>query len=198
MEADHRFLPYFDLPFQHASPRILRAMNRRGDRASYRDLIGRIRSRLPEGVIRTTFMTGFPGETEEDFRALLEFQEEARPDWMGCFTYSREEGTPAGRLPDRGARNRASRRRRILEERQVPISEARMDRFLGRNLEVLVEEVFPPEDSGGGALGRLFCQAPEVDGRTVIPRGEGLVPGSLVPCRVTGRRGFDLAACRTC
>ena len=91
MERDSRFIPYFDIPFQHASPRILAAMNRRGTAEGYLALLETIRRRLPAAVIRSTFLLGFPGETEDDFAALLAFQEQARPDWLGCFTYSREE-----------------------------------------------------------------------------------------------------------
>ncbi|MFA6506359.1 MAG: 30S ribosomal protein S12 methylthiotransferase RimO, partial [Treponemataceae bacterium] len=92
---DPRILPYFDLPFQHASERILRAMNRSGDAQTYLKLIADIRAALPEATIRSTFLVGFPGETEEDFNALLDFQRKACIDWLGAFTYSREEGTVA-------------------------------------------------------------------------------------------------------
>jgi ribosomal protein S12 methylthiotransferase len=199
MRGDSRLLPYFDIPFQHASGPLLRAMNRRGDGKIYLDLIARIRSALPEAVIRSTFLTGFPGEGEEDFQELLDFQERAALDWMGCFSYSREEGTPAYSMKDRVPRRRAAERKRILEERQQAISGGRMERFLGRELEILIEGSFetPGEDSGKEAglyLGRAYCQAPEVDGVVLVNSEGALVPGALVPCRVTGRAGADLEA----
>jgi ribosomal protein S12 methylthiotransferase len=195
LRDDPRFLPYFDLPFQHGSPEILRAMNRRGDPEGALDLIAGIREALPDAVIRSTFLTGFPGETEGDFRKLLDFQEQARLDWAGVFTYSREEGTPAasmkGRVPARIARERKA----LIEERQIPITGERMDRFVGRELEALVEEALPDPEAGPGEgtlyLGRLFCHAPEVDGAAVITAA-ALEPGDLVRGRVFARAGFDL------
>jgi ribosomal protein S12 methylthiotransferase len=183
-----RVLPYFDIPFQHASPGILRAMGRRGDARTYLDLIRLIREALPDAVIRTTFLTGFPGETEEDFRLLLDFQARAEPDWCGAFAYSREEGTPAFGLPGRVAKSAAARRKAAVEEAQVPITARRLERFLGRTLDVLLEE----EVEGEGLwIGRAYLQAPEVDGLTVVA-GEGLAPGSVVPVRITRRNGVDL------
>ncbi|MDR2629436.1 MAG: 30S ribosomal protein S12 methylthiotransferase RimO [Spirochaetaceae bacterium] len=194
---DPRFLPYFDLPFQHGSPRILRAMNRRGDPSAYLSLIEEIRSALPDGVIRSTFLTGFPGETEEDFQDLLDFQEKARLDWLGVFAYSREEGTPAYDLAGRVPPKIAAARKARIEEQQVPITQERLERFIGRELAVLVEEEFTPPASaapedGKLYLGRLFSQAPEVDGAAVISSGEELVPGTLIHGRVFARAGFDL------
>ncbi|GHT76313.1 ribosomal protein S12 methylthiotransferase RimO [Spirochaetia bacterium] len=109
---DGRFLPYFDIPFQHGAAGILRAMNRRGTAESYLTLIGKIRDTLPDAVIRSTFLVGFPGENLEDFEALLEFQEKARLDWAGAFTYSREEGTPAYGMKNRVAKRVAEERKR--------------------------------------------------------------------------------------
>jgi ribosomal protein S12 methylthiotransferase len=189
---DKRFLPYFDIPFQHGSAKILAAMNRRGDAETYLGLIGTIRKRLPGAVIRSTLMTGFPGETEEDFAALLDFQEQARLDWMGCFAYSREEDTPACTMKNQTPKKIALRRKALLEERQIPITEKNMDRFTGRDFDVLVEEKI--EGAEELYVGRLYCQAPEVDGVTVIhgAAGSPLEPGTFIPGRVFGRRGFDL------
>jgi ribosomal protein S12 methylthiotransferase len=197
IRQDPRFLPYFDLPFQHGSPDILRAMNRRGDPQAYLSLIGEIRRLLPDSVIRSTFMTGFPGETEADFRALLNFQQQARLDWLGVFVYSREEDTPAYALKGRVPGKLAAARKALIEERQIPITGERMERFIGRELAVLVEEGFTPPDSalpGEGRLylGRLFSQAPEVDGAAVISSEGELVPGTLIRGRVFARAGFDL------
>jgi ribosomal protein S12 methylthiotransferase len=192
---DARFLPYFDLPFQHGSAKILRAMNRRQDADAYRALIAEIRGSLPDAVIRSTFLTGFPGETEEDFRELLEFQAQAELDWLGVFTYSREEDTPAYSLKPRVPRKAAAGRKALLEERQTAITEGRMDRFVGRTLEALVEEALDSRSADGEAglyLGRLYCQAPEVDGSAVIRSDKPLTPGTFIQGRVFGRAGFDL------
>jgi len=195
MEKDPRFLPYFDIPFQHGSKKILSAMNRKGDAQSYITLAETIRERLPSAVIRTTFLVGFPGETEEDFSLLADFQEKLRPDWAGCFTYSREEGTPAYTMKPQVPKKTAYGRKRKTEERQIKITEKNMDRFAGQILNVLFEEKFSGTESGDIWLGRLYCHAPEVDGAAVIT---GLAPetepkaGDFMPCRVIARRGIDL------
>jgi ribosomal protein S12 methylthiotransferase len=205
MAADKRILPYFDIPFQHGSARILAAMNRRGSASVYLDLAARIRDRLPGAVIRSTFMTGFPGETARDFETLLDFQERIRLDWLGVFDYSREEDTPACSMKGQVPKKTSRERRRIIEERQVPITEKNLDRFTGKTWDVLVEERLETEtrDAGPLYLGRLYCQAPEVDGQAVIipsggkaedgnAGGDALRPGSFIRGRVTGRSGFDL------
>ncbi|MDR2741005.1 MAG: 30S ribosomal protein S12 methylthiotransferase RimO [Treponema sp.] len=187
---DGRFLPYFDIPFQHGSARILRVMNRQGTAESYLGLIASIRAVLPDAVIRSTFLLGFPGETEEDFEALLDFQTQAHLDWAGAFVYSREENTSAyfmkGRVPKRLAENR----KRAVEERQTLITQERMDRFIGRTEYVLVEERIDGEE--GLYLGRLPCQAPEVDGATVISSDDALEPGAFVRGKIFARAGLDL------
>jgi ribosomal protein S12 methylthiotransferase len=187
---DKRFLPYFDLPFQHGSAKILRAMNRRLNADAYLSLVAEIRGALPDVVIRSTFLTGFPGETEEDFRELLDFQARAELDWLGVFTYSREEDTAAYDMKPRVPKKTATRRKALIEEQQAAITERRMERFIGRTLEVLVEELVDEED--GLYLGRLYCQAPEVDGSAVIRSDKPLLPGTFIQCRVFGRAGFDL------
>ena len=185
--GDPRFLPYFDLPFQHASPSILRAMGRRGDASRNIELIEEIRSRLPGAAIRSTFLTGFPGETEEDFERLLDFQEKAGLEWMGAFTYSREEDTPAYSMPGRVAKKTAQARKNTLERRQIPITERALDAQVGRTLDVLVEEQVEGEEM---SLGRAYLQAPEVDGLIVVRRS--LPPGSMTAVRIIRRNGVDL------
>jgi ribosomal protein S12 methylthiotransferase len=200
MQRDARFLPYFDIPFQHAAPAILAAMNRRGTAERYLELLKDIRGRLSNAVIRSTFLLGFPGETENDFQALLDFQDKAALDWLGCFAYSREEDTPAYSLPAQVPHKTANRRKRIIEERQVAITENNMNRFTGKTLDVLIEEEFASVAGDCGEaimLGRLYCHAPEVDGSAVIVGADvgaelGAQLGSLLPCKVIARRGFDL------
>ncbi len=188
--ADRRLLPYFDIPFQHASRPVLERMGRRGEAGSYLAFLERLRARLPEAVIRSTFLVGFPGETEEDFRALVDFQRAARLDWAGVFTWSREEGTPAYGLPGRVPARRARDRRDVLQREQIPITEARLERHVGRVLPVLIEERVHGEPL---ALGRAYLQAPEVDGLTVV-RGNHLTAGAPVRARILRRNGVDLEA----
>ena len=194
MEQDKRFIPYFDIPFQHGSDKVLKDMNRRSNAFFYLSLIKTIRRRLPDATIRSTFMTGFPGETEEDFALLLDFQKKASLDWMGCFAYSREEDTPSYHMKGRVAKKIAAQRKQLVEESQIPITEKQMNRFVGLTFDVLVEERFEPLAAGeeNMYLGRLPCQAPDVDGSAVIISPRPLEPGSLVPCKVINRAGFDL------
>jgi ribosomal protein S12 methylthiotransferase len=198
MERDSRFLPYFDIPLQHASGKILAAMNRKGTAEKYLELLETIRSRLPQAIIRSTFLLGFPGETEEDFAALLDFQEKAKLDWLGWFAYSREEGTAAYSMKGRVSAKTQAARKQTIEERQIPITEKNMERFIGQTLEVLIEERIDSaaEDGENFWLGRLYCQAPEVDGAAVIVGGDtgGKFPqiGKFAKCKVIARRGFDL------
>jgi len=192
MTSDPRVLPYLDIPFQHAAVPVLRAMGRRGDRRTYLDLVAEIRDRLPDAVIRSTFLVGHPGERRREFDELRRFQEEAALDWLGVFAWSREDGTAAAR--DQGplaARLRAPaarRRREILEARQQSITGERLDRWIGRELRVLIEEPVAGEDL---ALGRSWFQAPEVDGSIVV-HGEDLTEGDVVDVRIARRTGVDL------
>jgi ribosomal protein S12 methylthiotransferase len=187
MAADPRFLPYFDLPFQHASPRILMSMGRRGDPEANLGLLQEIRGRLPGAVIRSTFLVGFPGETDDDFSLLLDFQARARPDWLGAFAYSREEDTPAYGMKGRVARRTAEARKAEIERRQVGITAAALEAQVGRTLDVLIEERIQGDEL---SLGRSYLQAPDVDGLVVVRRG--LEPGERVPVRLDRRNGVDL------
>jgi ribosomal protein S12 methylthiotransferase len=188
--ADSRLLPYFDLPFQHASPAVLRRMGRRGTAEGYLALLARIRAALPRAVLRSTFLVGFPGETEEDFRVLLDFQREAELDWAGFFTYSREEGTAAYSLGPRVGAKRTESRKRELERAQQAITERRLERHVGAQLEVLIEE---PVRGEALALGRAYLQAPEVDGLVVV-KAAGLEAGRRCRVRIERRNGVDLEA----
>jgi ribosomal protein S12 methylthiotransferase len=194
MKNDPRILPYFDIPFQHGSERILKKMGRRGNAEKYLELLGTIRSSLPDAVIRSTFLVGFPGETGRDMALLEDFQGKARLDWLGVFSYSREEGTRAaelqGELVYRFQSRQRDRRRDRIMKRQQAITESQMDRFVGRELPVLIEEAVEGEEL---FIGRTFLQAPDVDGLTVVD-GENLVPGTMVPVRIIRRNGLDLEA----
>ena len=200
-ERDPRVLPYFDIPFQHGSPKILKAMGRKGDPETYLGLIATIRARLPDAVVRSTFLVGFPGETDEDFALLRDFQDRARLDWLGAFAYSKEEGTAAAAMKGAVPKKLAERRKAGLEAAQGPITEERMTRFVGREFEVLIEERIEAPDGEGAeangndeafSLGRAWFQAPEVDGLCVV-RGS-FEPGTVVKARTFALRGVDLEA----
>jgi ribosomal protein S12 methylthiotransferase len=165
-------------------------MNRRGDAATYLALIATIRAALPNAVIRSTFLLGFPGESDADFQALLDFQAAACLDWVGCFTYSREENTPAYSMKHHVAKRVAAARVARIEARQVPITERQMQRFVGLTLDALVEESVDAEE--GLYLGRLFCQAPEVDGAVVLTCDAPLKLGEFITGKIAARAGFDL------
>ncbi|MEI8092675.1 MAG: 30S ribosomal protein S12 methylthiotransferase RimO [Spirochaetales bacterium] len=193
-QRDKRLLPYFDLPFQHASGRLLKLMGRQGNAQEYLDLIARIRREVPDAVIRSTFIVGFPGERDSDFQELVDFQKAAKIDWMGVFTYSHEEGTPSYRMTTEDAfelsRPNAEARKMQLEDAQNEITAANLDQWVGRELDVLIEE---PIQKTEMALGRSFLQAQEVDGLIVV-NGEGLEPGQVVRARIVKRNGVDLEA----
>ena len=201
LRDDARLLPYFDIPFQHASRDVLRRMGRPGSSESYHALIRTIRAELPDAVLRSTLLVGFFGESTAAFDELLAFQEEAALDWLGVFPYSPEEGTPAMRgAPDLDVSPQvALERAALLEERQRAITHARMERFVGTDLDVLVEELVPDEPL---AIGRCYAQAPDVDGSVVVHvPDEGVTsgsarvsPGEFVRCRIVRRNGLDLEA----
>lgn len=189
MARDKRILPYFDLPLQHASERVLKAMNRKGSPRVYLDLIAKIRASLDDAMIRSTFLVGFPGETDEDFEELRRFQDEAKLDWLGVFTYSREENTPAYGMKGRVAKKIAEGRKASIETAQEAITGERLQRFIGRTVEVLAEERVEGETL---TLGRAWMQAPDVDGLTVV-KGD-FAPGTTCMARIVGVNGVDLEA----
>jgi ribosomal protein S12 methylthiotransferase len=187
--AEGKILPYLDVPFQHASPRILKLMKRP---ASAENVLARVRAwraACPELTIRSTFITGFPGETEEDFELLLQFLEEAQLDRVGAFAYSPVEDAEANRLPDPVPEALREERRSRLMELQEDISTQRLERKIGREIEVLVEEV-----DEEGAIARSQADAPEIDGLVHIPDGEHLEVGEFARVRVTDCDVHDLYA----
>jgi ribosomal protein S12 methylthiotransferase len=189
---DPRLVPYFDMPMQHADPDVLRAMARTGTAEDYLRVIEEIREALPDAVLRTSLLTGFPGEDEAAFERLLAFQQRAAFDWLGIFAYSPEEGTPAHRRHGDFIEPEAEARKGRLEEAQLPITYGRLDRFIGRDMELLIEEEVEGEEL---AIGRGFPHAPEVDGLVVLRTGgRRLEPGELVTARILRRNGVDLEA----
>lgn len=194
LASEPRLCRYLDIPFQHAAPEIVRAMNRPGSAEVYLDFIARLRAAVPDVSLRSTFIVGFPGETERHFEELLAFVKQAGLDWVGVFEYSREEGTPAARLPRQVPRRVARERYHRLMRLQQEITAARNARWLGRRVELLVERL-----RDGGAVGRHEGQAPEIDGEVLLsPAGVSKarrpVPGDFVFARVYAVDGYDLKA----
>jgi ribosomal protein S12 methylthiotransferase len=194
LASEPKLCPYIDMPLQHAATRMLHAMRRPGSRSSMEKLIARIRERVPGVALRTTFIVGYPGETEADFEVLLDFCASQAFDWVGVFTYSDEEGTPAFDLPDKVPPRTAQTRRARLMRLQAQISKQRLKQFKRRVVEVLFEG--PSEDSDLIWQGRLATQAPGIDGRVLITDApEGVAPpqpGDLVPVEITATHTYDL------
>ena len=185
-------LPYLDLPLQHSHPEVLRAMNRPWQADVTAGVLGRIREQLSDAVLRTTFIVGFPGETEEHFQHLLDFVAEQRFDHVGVFTFSAEEGTSAAELPDQVPHGIALERKDRLMALQQPIAAALNAAWVGKVVDVLIEQENP---SSGEMLGRCARFAPEVDGEVRVSPGEGglcAAPGTLVKVRITGADTYDL------
>ena len=186
-------LPYLDLPLQHSHPKVLRAMNRPWQADVNERLMHQLREQLPDAVMRTTLIVGFPGETEEQFEHLAEFLENQRFDHVGVFTFSAEEGTAAAKLPDPVPAEIATARKDRLMTLQQPISAAANTRWVGRTVDVLIEQHNP---STGAMIGRCARFAPEVDGEVQVqPRADGLqaAPGTMVPVRINGADIYDLS-----
>ena len=179
---------YLEMPLQHCDARVLKAMNRGGSRAELEQLITKLRHRIPALTLRTTFIVGFPGETAAEFRELESFLEWARFERMGAFSYSQEEGTPAGIMPGQIATRTKERRRHRLMERQRDISWAYHQTLIGRHLRVLVDGFSDDEQRWEG---RYEGQAPEIDGVVYI-QGEHLTPGTFVQVQVTEATEYDL------
>jgi ribosomal protein S12 methylthiotransferase len=185
--AEGRILPYLDIPFQHASPRILRLMKRPGDISGTLARIRAWREICPDLTLRSTFIAGFPGETEDDFRRLLDFLEEAQLDRVGCFAYSPVEGAAANALPEPVPDDIREERRARFMEVQARISTARLHRRIGSTMRVLVDAV-----EGTRAVGRSAADAPEIDGVVHVARARGVKPGDFIDVRITRSDEHDL------
>ena len=190
MAQEEKIVPYIDLPLQHASGPILKAMNRRGDRQSLTALMNKIRERVPGVVLRTTLITGFPGETEEDFTELAEFVKDVKFERLGCFAYSQEEGTPAAELPGQLDEEVKAHRAELIMDRQMEIMERQGMELIGKTLEVLVEGYDRYAECW---FGRSWRDAPDVDGKIFFTTG-GKRPrlGSFVQVRVEDCMDCDL------
>ncbi len=189
--AEGKILPYLDIPLQHASPSVLKAMKRPGNQDSNLARIKKWREICPDLTLRSTFITGFPGETEDDFQQLLDFIGEARLDRVGCFTYSPVEGAMANALPNPVPEEVKLERQARLMELQAQISAERLASKIGKTLTVLVDEV---DDEG--VVARSMADAPEIDGLVYVEGSEGLKPGDFIQVSIEDADEHDLWGAR--
>lgn len=190
-----KICPYFDIPFQHASKGILKKMGRKGDGEEYLKLIDKVRALIPDAAIRTSFIIGFPGETEEDFEELIRFIECVDLDYIGLFEYSAEEGTKAYEFLGRVAREVIRDRMRAVADIRDNLAIKKGNASIGRKVQVLVENIEGNNNEMENTCyqGRTKYQAPEVDGEImVINAGDGLKVGDIVEAKITNANGYDL------
>lgn len=199
MKKDKRLLHYFDIPFQSGQDQIIHKMNRKGSQAEYIRLVKDIREALPDAIFRTTFLAGFPGESDKDAAQTLSFLKEIESDWSGCFPYSLEEDTPAYKMKKRVSSKKAQKRADALVATQAEITARHLRSHVGKEFDVLIEEVVAGED--GLAIGRAWFQAPDVDGSVVVKyerdeekQNKLVQAGRMVRVRVQAVSDVDLDA----
>ena len=189
MRTEPKICHYLDLPIQHSSDRILKLMNRRTDRASLIKLIETLRAQIPDIVLRTTLLTGFPGETEEDVADLKQFIEEMRFDHLGVFAYSKEAGTPAARMKGHIPARIKQKRRRLLMETQQLVAFSKGEEKVGQTVEAIVEGFLPEE---GVYIARTYGDAPDVDSYLFVDSWRELMSGDFIRAKITGASEYDL------
>ena len=190
MAEEEKICNYIDIPLQHISDSVLKAMRRRSTESSIRNTIDALRRAIPDIHIRTTFITGFPGETEEDFEKLAAFAEETEFERLGVFAYSREEGTPAGDMECQIDEDTKAERADSIMRRQVDISRRNNMKKIGEVFEVIVDGI----DEEGAYLGRTVYDAPEIDNTVIFSGDDDRVykPGDMVKVRITDAFDYDL------
>ena len=189
IKTEEKVCHYLDIPIQHASDRILKRMNRRTTRKQLEEMIRKLRREIPDIVLRTTLISGFPGETEEDHQTLMEFVDEMEFDRLGVFAYSAEEDTPAASFPDQIPQELKEERRDEIMELQQEIAFAHSEEMVGRILDVMIEGKVADEPA---YVGRTYMDAPNVDGLIFVDTGEALMSGDFVRVRVTQAAEYDL------
>lgn len=193
MRDEEKIVKYLDMPLQHCDGKLLRRMNRSGDRQGLTSLIQKIRETVPGIVLRTTFIAGFPGETEEQFEELCEFVREIRFERMGAFAYSPEEGTPAASFPDAVEESERTRRAEILMERQAQIAEEYNDAQIGKTVTVLTEGYDPYVKLW---FGRGTADAPDIDCKIFFTSLKKIQPGCFVTVAISDKMDYDLLGSR--
>jgi len=189
--SSRRIVPYLDMPLQHINDTLLRRMQRRVTRQQTEELITRLRERIPDLAMRTTFIVGFPGETEKQFQELNDFVSAQRFERLGVFTYSYEADTPSARLPGHLPEEVKQDRRERLMASQQSVAFAYNERQIGQRRDVLIDRAVP--DQPRAWVGRTYADAPDIDG-VVYATGRKLRPGQIVPCEIVASEGYDLVA----
>lgn len=189
MKNQEKVVNYIDLPLQHADDKILKAMNRRGDQALIRNVISKLRTEIPDVVIRTTFIVGFPGEGEKEFETLAEFVNEIEFDRLGVFTFSPQEGTPAFEMEDQVDEDIKTRRGEVIMQDQYSIMEEKNDEKIGKTYRVVVEDYDGYSDS---YTGRTYMDAPEIDGLVKFTSHKDLDIGDFVDVEIFDVEDYDL------
>lgn len=189
MKNQEKVVNYIDLPLQHADDKILKAMNRRGDQALIRNVISKLRAEIPDVVIRTTFIVGFPGEGEEEFETLAEFVNEIEFDRLGVFTFSPQEGTPAFDMEDQVDEDIKTRRGEVIMQDQYSIMEEKNNEKIGKTYRVVVEDYDGYSDS---YTGRTYMDAPEIDGLVKFTSHKDLDIGDFVDVEIFDVEDYDL------
>ncbi len=188
MAEEEKICNYLDIPIQHGSDSVLRAMNRRSTSASITDTLKRLRTAIPDIHIRTTLIVGFPGETEEDYETLVEFIEKEKFERLGVFSYSQEENTPAGEMENQVDEEIKAERLDGIMRRQIEISLESNQAKVGKTLEVLVEEM----EEEGSFIGRTRYDAPEIDNAVIFTSSQNLLPGDMVKVLIQDAFDYDL------
>ena len=189
IHSQEKVCHYLDIPIQHASDSILKRMGRRTNQAQLRRMVEKLRERIPDIALRTTLISGFPGETQEDHETLMEFVDQMEFDRLGVFPYSAEEDTPAFSFPDQIPQELKEKRRDEIMELQQEIAFEKSEAMVGRVLTVLIEGKVVDEPA---YVGRTYMDAPGVDGLIFVNTGEELMSGDFVRVKVTGAADYDL------
>ena len=189
VQKNEKICSYFDIPLQHFSDKVLKRMNRKSDAKSIEKLIKKLRQEIPDVMIRTTMLVGFPGETEEDFEALYQFVERAKFEKLGAFAYSKEEGTPAERLPEQIHYKTKRKRWNLIMSKQKQISTQKLQQKVGNTYTVLIDGFTA---DGKFALARSYMDIPDEDGVIYMKNNGEIKVGEFVKCKIIGVREYDL------
>lgn len=189
VKEEEKICNYFDIPIQHFSDTILKAMNRKTSGKQISSIVQKIRKEIPDVILRTSLIVGFPGETEEDFEILKEAVRELKFDRLGCFTYSKEDGTPAAKFENQVHPKTKEKRKDIIMSIQQEISQEKMREKVGKEYEVLIEDISEDELFW---LGRSYMDSPDTDGVIYISRTDENIIGEFVNVKIVGYEEYDL------
>lgn len=189
MKEEEKICNYIDMPIQHSEDEILKRMGRKTDRSHIENIVEKLRTEIPDISIRTTLISGFPGETDDDHDNLVDFVERMQFDRLGVFTYSREEGTPASKMKNQVPKKISEKRRNEIMEIQQEIAFEKAESHIGETMTVMIEGQIADENA---YIGRTYMDAPNIDGNIFVTTGATLVSGDFVKVKVTGASEYDL------